>query len=94
MVHHQLEAGWGIGESEEHHHWFKKALVHLECGLPLVAIADSNVVVPPLDIKLCKECQSVTMHSCEPIHKFAYLGEWHSISDGKSIKLAIILYQS
>jgi hypothetical protein len=72
MVHHQLEAGWGIGESEEHHHWFKEALVHLECGLPLVAIADSNVVVPPLDIKLCKECQSVTVHSRELIHEFSY----------------------
>jgi hypothetical protein len=76
VVHHQLESHWGVREAEEHNHWFKQSLVGLKCGLPLVTIVDANIVVPPVDIKLCKECQSMTVHSHEPIHEFVYQGEW------------------
>ena len=86
VVHHGLESGQGIGESEKHHHWFKRSSIGLKSGLPLVTIADSNVFVAPLDVKLRKECQSATVHSCELIHKFAYEGEWSGVLGGESVK--------
>jgi hypothetical protein len=66
-------------------------LVCFESGLPLVAIMDANIVVPPSDIKLHKECQLMTVHSREPIHEFVYEGEQGSISDGESVELLIVL---
>ena len=51
-------------------------------------------VVPPSDIKLHRECQSMTMHSCEPIHEFAYKGEWCGDLGGECIKFVVILHQS
>ena len=52
VVHESLERCWGIGESEEHHSWFDEAFMCDEGGLPLVAVLDVKVVVPPVDIKL------------------------------------------
>ena len=52
VIHELLKSRWGIGESEEHHSWFKEAFMCDEGGLPLVAIFDANIVVPPADIKL------------------------------------------
>jgi hypothetical protein len=91
VVHHGLEGGRGVGESEEHHHWFEESSVCFECGLPLVAIVDADVIVPPVDIKLRKERRSTTVHSREPIHEFAYQGEWGSVSDGECIQFAVVL---
>jgi hypothetical protein len=66
-------------------------MVCLEGGLPLVAIADSDVVVPPTDIKLRKECRSTTVHPREPIHEFANEGERGGVSDGEGIEFSVIL---
>jgi hypothetical protein len=66
-------------------------LVCLKGSLPLVAITDADVVVPPADIKLRKECQSTTKHSREPIHKFANKGERGGVLDGESIELPVVL---
>ena len=52
VVHELLECRWGIGESEEHHSWFKEAFMCDEGSFPLVAVLDANVVVPPEDVKL------------------------------------------
>ena len=52
VVHESLECRWGVGESEEHHSWFKEAFMCDEGSLPLVAILDAHVVVSPADIKL------------------------------------------
>ena len=52
VIHELLECRWGVGESKEHHSWFKEAFMCDEGGLPLVAIFDANIVVPPADIKL------------------------------------------
>ena len=55
VVHHQLEGGRGVCKAEEHNHWFEQTVVRLECGLPFIAIAHSNVIVTPADIQLRKE---------------------------------------
>ena len=51
VIHEPLKCCWGIGESEEHHGWFKEAFKRDEGGLPLVAIFEVNIVVSPADIK-------------------------------------------
>jgi hypothetical protein len=86
-----LEGCQGIHEAKEHDHRFEQTLVHLKSGLPLVAITDSDVVVPPMDIKLCKERRLMTMHFHELIHEFANQGERGSISDSESVELSVIL---
>jgi hypothetical protein len=50
-VHHGLEGGWGVGHPEEHHLWFKEAVICDKCCFPLVSIAYSYVVVSPADIE-------------------------------------------
>ena len=52
VVHELLECHWGVGESEEHHRWFKEAFMRDEGSLPLVAIFDVHIVVSPADVKL------------------------------------------
>ena len=52
VVHEALEGGGGVGESEEHHRGFEKSFVSDEGRLPLVAILDSYVVIPPADVEL------------------------------------------
>jgi hypothetical protein len=55
---------------------------------------DADVVVPPTDIKLRKECQLTTVHSREPIHEFANEGEQGGVSDSESVELSVILDRS
>ncbi|KAG5349548.1 hypothetical protein C0989_003210 [Termitomyces sp. Mn162] len=51
ILHHCLEGGWTIGESEEHDKRFKQPPVGLEGSLPFVSLMDAHIVVAPLDIQ-------------------------------------------
>ena len=55
VIHKCLECGWGIVEAEEHYCGFKEPEGSDECSLPLISLMDSNVVVPPTNIKLGKK---------------------------------------
>ncbi len=35
-VHHHLKCGQGVGQAEEHDHWFVQALVGYKCCFPAV----------------------------------------------------------
>src|SRR5262245_35897754 len=50
IIHHCLEGSRGIGESEKHDKWFKKASICSEGSFEFVSIFDANVIVPPLNI--------------------------------------------
>ena len=52
MIHHGLECCWGIGESEIHYEGFKEAIFGFEGRFVFVPFFDTDVVVPPSDIKL------------------------------------------
>ena len=52
MVHECLECGWGIAKSEEHYGGFKESKGGDEHSLPLICFLNSDVVVPPVDVKL------------------------------------------
>ena len=55
VIHELLKCCQGVAKTEEHNRWFKKSAVSDECGLPLVSIFDSNIVVPPSHVELGEE---------------------------------------
>ena len=50
--HELLKSGEGIGHAEEHDSWFIESSVGDEGHFPLVTFLDTNIVVPPLYVKL------------------------------------------
>ncbi len=55
IVHHPLEGGGWVGESEEHDSGFEQSSVHVEGSFFLVAFFDLDVVVSPTNVKLREE---------------------------------------
>src|SRR5712675_2129705 len=51
-VHHCLEGGGGVGETEEHDRRFVQPIICDEGSLPLVAFFDTHVVVTPANVEL------------------------------------------
>ena len=52
VIHESLEYGRGVEKTEEHDGRFKESFVSDEGGLPLVAVFDLNIVVPPMNVEL------------------------------------------
>ena len=52
IVHEPLKSGGGIGEAKEHYGGFEESFVGDEGRLPLMAVPDSYIVIPPLYVKL------------------------------------------
>ena len=86
VIHESLKCGRRVGKSEEHHCWFKEALVRDEGSLPLVAIFDANVVVPPANIKLGEQ-----FGVFELVDEVRDEGEWVGVSGGMFVQVAVIL---
>ena len=86
VVHEALEGGGRIGESEEHHRGFEESFVSDEGRLPLVAIFDSYVVVPPADVEL-SENFSISQFIYEVGDERKGVG----IADGVFVDVAVIL---
>ena len=51
VFHKPLKGGRGVGKPKEHYGGFKESFVGNEGYLPLVAILDPYIVIPPSDIK-------------------------------------------
>ena len=49
-VHHGLEGGWRVGQSEEHYRRFEESPVGDKGGFMSVLFNDLDRVVPPLDV--------------------------------------------
>ena len=86
VVHEPLERGGGVGKPEEHHCWFEEAFMCDEGGLPLVAILDADVVVPPADVKLSKQ-----FGVFEFVDEVRDEGEWIGIVGGMFVQVSVIL---
>ena len=52
VVHETLEGSGGIGEAEEHYGRFEESFVSDEGRLPLMAVFNSYVVIPPPYVEL------------------------------------------
>jgi hypothetical protein len=89
VIHHGLEGGRAVSETEEHHQRFKESSVGVECSLPFITFLDTNIVVPPSDIQLGEvSCTS------ETIDKVG--NEWKQIDilDSLCIERLIVLDKS
>ncbi|KAG6859862.1 hypothetical protein C0993_003367 [Termitomyces sp. T159_Od127] len=51
VIHHCLESGWTVGESEEHDKGFKQSTIGLEGSLPLISFLNVHIVVAPPDVQ-------------------------------------------
>lgn len=58
MIHHCLEGGRGVSQSEEHDRRFEQSSVSLECRLPFVPFLDTDVVVTPSNVHFGKDAGS------------------------------------
>ena len=91
VIHHGLEGCRGVCEAEEHDHRFEEAAIRFECSLPLVAIVHADVVIPPTDIQLCKECRPAAVHPRESIHKFSNEWERGSVANSEGVQSVVVL---
>src|SRR5260221_12150762 len=54
VVHHGLEGGRCVAQSEEHDEWLKESSVHGEGCLPLVSFFEIDIVEAPVEVQ-CRE---------------------------------------
>src|ERR1700761_7646337 len=69
VVHHGLERGGRVRQPEEHDCWFIESSSSLECGLPLVTVLDSHIVVAPADVQF-------RIDECSPQILYERQDEW------------------
>jgi len=50
MIHHGLERGRAIGETEKHDKGFKQSFVGNEGSFPFITFFDLDIIVPPSNI--------------------------------------------
>src|SRR5258708_3615431 len=89
VIHHHLECHRGVAQSEEHDHWFKQALVSLECSLPLIALLDPHIVEPPAEVEYSEELSTM-----EVGQDIGDEGEGVGVLDHDLIQLPIVLYEA
>ncbi len=87
VVHHGLEGRWRISESEIHNCRFEESISGFECHFLLVSFADTYVVVPPSNIKLC-----VDMCVAKIADEIRDQGKGVLIPNGEGVDFVIILY--
>ncbi|KAG6872476.1 hypothetical protein C0993_002128, partial [Termitomyces sp. T159_Od127] len=51
VIHHCLESGWTVSESEEHDKGFKQSTIGPKGSLPLVSFLNVHIVVAPPDVQ-------------------------------------------
>jgi hypothetical protein len=89
IVHHCLEGGGRVCESEKHHQGFIEAVISMKHRLPLVTLLHSNILVPPSYIKLHEEFCAVKL-----IHQFGDERKRILILDRDGVEHAIVLYET
>jgi hypothetical protein len=88
VVHHCLEGGGRVSESEKHHQGLVEAVISTKHCLPLVTLFHSNILVPPSYIELCEEFCAAKL-----IHQFGDEGKGIVILDHDGVECAIVLYE-
>jgi hypothetical protein len=89
VIHHHLEGGGRVSESEKHHQWLVEATISTTRCLPLVTLFHSNILVPPSYIELREEFRAVKL-----IHQFRDEGKRIVILDHDGVECAIVLYET
>jgi len=88
VIHHGLEGGWAVCETEEHYQRFEQSLVGLKGCLPLVTLTNVNIVVPPANIQLGE-----ILGLAKLIDEFRDEGYGVAIFDQHCIQCSVVLHQ-
>src|SRR5258708_5179615 len=88
VIHHCLECCRGVAQSEEHDSWFEQTSIGSECGLPLIALFDPDIVEPPAEVKCGEELGVV--EAGQDIGDKGEVG----VLNGNLIQLPIVLYEA
>ncbi|SRR6266542_1770351 len=89
VVHHRLEGGRAIGETEEHNERFEEASVHSKCSLPLVTFLDANIVEPPSNVELGE-----VLCSSELRNELWGERKWILVLHGHGVQGTVVLHQT
>ena len=87
VIHHGLEGGRAIGETEEHQ-GFKQPSVGSEGDLPLVTLLDSDIIVPPSNIQLGE-----VLHPLELVYEPRNKRNRILVLDSHCIQGLVVLHQ-
>ena len=86
VIHEVFECYRGIAKAKEHDSWFRESFVCDKGCLPLVTIFDTNIVVPPMNIKFCE-----VMGIFQLIDEIRDKREGVYIACGTFIKISVVL---
>ena len=86
LIHHPLEGGGQVAETEEHDSGFKQAPVGPGGGLPLVSFLDPHSVVSPLSIQLGE-----VLSPTQLVSQFLEEEQWIPVLYGEVIQLVMVL---
>ena len=86
VIHHGLESGWAIGETEEHYQWFEETSVRSESSLPLVTFFHLNIIETPSDVQFGE-----VLGAPELSDQFGNEQEWVLVFDHYHIKGSVVL---
>ena len=86
VIHELLECGGGVAKTEEHDSGFEKSFVGDEGSFPLVAVLDSNIVVPPANVEVDK-----VVNIFQLVHKVRNEREGVGVTGGMFIEVSVVL---
>jgi hypothetical protein len=89
VVHHCLEGGGRVSESEKHHQGFEESAIHTKRCLSLITFLHLNIVVTPSHIELRKVFRTAKL-----VDKFQDEWEGVPIFDHEGVQRSVVLYEA
>ena len=88
VVHHGLEGGRRVCQTKEHHCQFEKSITCLEGALFLVAILNTYVVIPTVDVHF-----HIILGSSQVMNVICCTWDGHHVAHHHSVDLPVVLDQ-
>jgi len=85
IVHEVLKRRGGIGHAEGHYKVLERAVAGAERGFPLIALADSDIVVASAEVDF-----GVDFRVAEAIEEVTYEWEWVLIPFGDGVQVSVV----
>ena len=86
MVHERLEGRWSVAETKEHDGRLEESERSDECSLPLVFLANADVVESPSDVELSK--YRGVFHV---VDQFGNKGQGIHVADSVGVQVSVVL---
>ena len=86
LIHHGLEGGRTVSETEVHYQRLEETMVCLECHLPFISFLDVDIVVAPADVQFGKiPC------TLESVDQVVDEGEWVVVFLHDGVQCVVVL---